>query len=185
VRSLEGAVALFGIALYPYVYVLARTAFLAQGAGPWRAFFRVALPLARPAIVAGAAVAMMETLNDIAIPLHFGLQTFSVGVFDAWLHMGSAAAAQLALAMLALVACVMMLERWGRHGIGFAEVGRMGWKPKRRRLIGWYGWLATMLCLTPVAVGFIAPAAHLVQSAIGAPESADGFFGLAPPTASS
>ena len=191
VRSLEGAIALFGIALYPYVYVLARAAFLAQGAGPleaarslgagpWRAFFRVALPLARPAIVAGAAVAMMETLNDIAIPLHFGLQTFSVGVFDAWLHMGSAAAAaQLALAMLAIVACVMMLERWGRRGRGFAEVGRMGRKPKRRRLLGWHGWLATMLCLAPVAVGFIAPAAHLVESAIGAPESADGFLGLA------
>lgn len=180
VRSLEGAVALFGIALYPYVYVLARAAFLAHGAGPRQAFFRVALPLARPAIVAGAALAMMETLNDIAIPLHFGLQTFSVGVFDAWLHMGSAAAAaQLALAMLALVACVMMLERWGQRGRCFAEVGRMGRKPKRRRLIGWRGWLATMLCLTPVAFGFIAPAAHLVQSAIGAPESANGFLGLA------
>ncbi len=191
IRSLEGAILLFSAALYPYVYVLARAAFLSQGAGPleaaralgagpWRAFFRVALPLARPAIVAGAALAVMETMNDIAIPLHFGLQTFSVGVFDAWLHMGSApAAAQLALAMLALIALALMAERYGRQGRGLAESGRSLRQTQRRRLAGWRGWLAAWLCTAPVLVGFVAPVIHLIDAALNEAEAIERFPRLA------
>lgn len=191
VRSLEGAILLFSIALYPYVYVLARSAFLAQGAGPleaaralgagpWRAFFRVALPLARPAIVAGAALAVMETMNDIAIPLHFGLQTFSVGVFDAWLHMGSApAAAQLALALLGLVVLALTAERFARHGRGLAESGRSLRQTRRHRLWGWRGWIAAALCLLPVLAGFLAPTAHLIDAALGESDALERFPELA------
>jgi len=190
-RTLGGAILLFSVALYPYVYVLARAAFLAQGAGPleaarslgagpWRAFFRVALPLARPAVVAGAALAVMETMNDIGIPLYFGLPTFSVGVYDAWLHMGSApAAAQLALAMLGLIALTLFAERYGRQGRGRAESGRSLRRAQRRRLTGAAAWLAAALCLLPVVLGFAAPALYLVGAALGHAEALDRFPSLA------
>ncbi len=191
VRSLGGAILLFSVALYPYVYVLARAAFLAQGAGPLeaaralgagpvRAFLRVALPLARPAVIAGAALAVMETMNDIAIPMHFGLQTFSVGVFDAWLQMGSApAAAQLALAMLALIAVALLAERYARRGRGVAESARAMRKAQRRRLAGWRGWTAAALCLLPILVGFVAPAVYLVDAAFASADAAARFPRLA------
>jgi len=191
VRSLEGAILLFSLALYPYVYVLARAAFLSQGAGPleaaralgagpWRSFFRIALPLARPGIVAGAALAIMETMNDIAIPLHFGLQTFSVGVFDAWLQMGSApAAAQLALAMLGLIALTLIAERYGRAGRGMAESGRSMRRAQRRRLHGANGWFAALLCLAPISLGFLAPSIHLADAALGESDALERFPTLA------
>ncbi len=191
IRSLGGAILLFALALYPYVYVLARSAFLAQGAGPleaaralgagpWRAFYRVTLPLARPAIIAGAALAVMETMNDIAIPMHFGLQTFSVGVFDAWLNMGSApAAAQLALAMLGCVVLALLAERFARRGRGIAESGRAMRRAQRRRLRGWRGWLAAFLCAAPILAGFAAPAAHLVDAAVGQADALARFPDLA------
>jgi iron(III) transport system permease protein len=112
--------------LYPYVYLLARTAFLEQSAaalesarmlghGPWRSFFRIALPLARPGIAAGTALCLMETLADYGTVAYFGVNTFSTGIFRAWFSLGDAvAAAQLGALLLAGVAAVLALERFAR-----------------------------------------------------------------------
>jgi iron(III) transport system permease protein len=115
VRSLGGAVAMFVFVLYPYVYLLTRTAFIERasgmleasrtlGLGPWRGFFRVSLPLARPAVAAGAALALMETLADYGTVSYFGVQTFTTGIYRAWFSLGDRiAAAQLAAALLGFV----------------------------------------------------------------------------------
>ncbi|MFN0183804.1 MAG: ABC transporter permease, partial [Aquabacterium sp.] len=115
VRSLPGAAAMFVLVLYPYVYLLARTAFLERGGGmievgrslglrPFAAFWRLSLPLARPAIAGGVALALMETLADYGTVSYFGVQTFTTGIYRAWFSLGDrVAAAQLALALLGLV----------------------------------------------------------------------------------
>ena len=104
IRSLGGAVVMLSLVLYPYVYMLARSAFLDQsltplevgrtlGAGPWRSFFTVALPLARPAIITGLTLALMETLADYGTVQYFGVSTFTTGIFRTWFGLGDAAAA--------------------------------------------------------------------------------------------
>ena len=117
VRSLGGAIILMGVVLYPYVYLLARAAFLEQsvnvlevtrvlGHGPWRTFFRVSLPAARPAIAIGVALALMETLNDFGTVDFFAVQTMTAALFDVWQGMGSlAGGAQIATTMLSLLFC--------------------------------------------------------------------------------
>ena len=126
VRSLGGAAAMFTLVLYPYVYLLARTAFLERAGGmievgrslgltPWQAFVRLSLPLARPAVAAGVALALMETLADYGTVAYFGVQTFTTGIYRAWFSLGDRiAAAQLALALLAFVVAVLALERASR-----------------------------------------------------------------------
>jgi iron(III) transport system permease protein len=132
IRSLGGAVFVLSAVLYPYVYLSARASFLLQsaaaldvsralGAGPWRAFLRVALPLARPAIVAGVALALMEMLNDIGAVQHLGVTTLTLSVYTTWLHRGSlAGAAQIACAMLflvvALLAAAVITGAGAKHG---------------------------------------------------------------------
>jgi iron(III) transport system permease protein len=115
VRSLWGAIAMLTLVLYPYVYMLARVAFLEQsictleasrclGCGPWRSFFGVALPLARPAIAAGTALALMETLSDFGTVQFFGVDTFTTGIYRTWFGMGERiAASQLAACLLLFV----------------------------------------------------------------------------------
>jgi len=115
VRSLGGAMAMLSLVLYPYVYLLARAAFLEQsvcvievsrtlGCSAWSSFFRVALPLARPAIVAGLSLALMETLADYGTVSYFGLGVFTTGIFRTWFGLGdSVAAAKLAAILLRLV----------------------------------------------------------------------------------
>ena len=111
VRSVGGAIAMFSLTLYPYVYMLARVAFLEQsvctleasrslGCGPWRSFFRVALPLARPAIIAGLSLALMETLSDFGTVDYFGVGTFTTGIYRTWFGMGAQVAAAQLSAML-------------------------------------------------------------------------------------
>ena len=115
IRSLPGAVLMFVLVLYPYVYLLARVAFLEQsvctleasrslGSNPWRSFFAIALPLARPSIVAGLALALMETLNDFGTVEYFGVSTFTTGIYRTWLGMGErSAAAQLAALLMLFI----------------------------------------------------------------------------------
>src|SRR5687767_4651558 len=126
IRSLWGAAAMLAFALYPYVYLIARTAFVEMprssveaarlaGYGSWGAFFRVAVPLARPAIVAGASLALMETLADFGTVSYFAVEVFTTGIFKAWLSMGdSVAAAQLSTCLLGFVVIVLALERLNR-----------------------------------------------------------------------
>lgn len=127
IRSVGGAIMMMTLVLYPYVYLLARAAFLEQsvamfeasrslGRGPWRSFFTVALPLARPGIVIGVSLVLMETLNDFGTVDYFAVNTFSLGIFDVWMNMNNiGGAAQLATVMLMFVAILVCLERWARR----------------------------------------------------------------------
>ncbi len=174
IRSLPGAAAMFVAVLYPYVYLLARGAFLEQspslaeagrtlGLPPWQAFFRVSLPLARPAIAAGAALACMETLADFGTVSYFGVQTFTTGIFRAWLSMGEpVSAAKLSMLLLAFVAVLLAAERLARRGARFHDA------PSSRRrarvtLSRGAGTLALATCLAPLAFGFAIPAAMLAR----------------------
>jgi iron(III) transport system permease protein len=193
VRSLGGAVLMLSLVLYPYVYLLARTAFLEQsvcvleasrtlGLGPWRSFRRVALPLARPAIVAGLALVMMETLSDFGTVQFFAVDTFTTGIFRAWFGLGEpAAAAQLGAMLMLPVLALLALERWSRGAARFHHTsGR--WRPlPRLALGGWRAGLASAACALPVTFSFLLPAGVLLAWAIEtAPRVMDArFFGFA------
>ncbi len=173
VRSLPGAVLLFVLCLYPYVYLLVRTALAERGmqmmeaarllgAGLWRRITAVALPMARPALVAGVALALMETLADYGVGAYFGLTTFSTGIYKAWLVMNDRiAAAQLASLLLIVVAALLWAERRARRHLRFAgSRGTPSASSNEGRAVvlqGRLAWLAWSLCALPVALGFLLP----------------------------
>src|SRR5688572_10984875 len=172
IRSLPGAAAMLSFALYPYVYLLARNAFLDQsrttleaarlaGYGAWGRFWHVALPLARPGIVAGAALALMEALADFGTVSYFAVQTFTTGIYRAWLSMGdTVAAGQLASCLLAFVALVLLVERVSR---GQARYHTMTARERAapQRLRGVRASLAFGACFAPIVFGFLLPVAIL------------------------
>lgn len=176
IRSLGGAVFVLSAVLYPYVYLLARTAFLEQSAssyetarvlghGPWQTFFRVALPLARPAIASGVALAMMETLADYGTVAYFGVDTFSTGVFRAWFSLGDpVAAAQLGALLLIGVGAVLALERSLRGRSAFHVGPRRAPVPVVLR--GGRAVVAFIVCGASLAGGFFLPAALLLRLAL-------------------
>ncbi len=174
IRSLPGAIAMLGLVLYPYVYLLSRSAFLEQsicslevsrtlGCTPAQAMRRVALPLARPSIVAGVALALLEALNEFGAMQHFGVDTFTTGIFRVWLADGSpAGAAKLAAIFLIFVFAILALERRSRGQARFHHMSVRyrplpGW-----RLTGWRAALAVAFCAAPVLFGFAVPAGALV-----------------------
>ena len=191
IRTRGAAVVVLSAALYPYVYLLARAAFREQsgagyevaralGVGPWGRFWRVGLPLARPAIAAGAAVAMMETINDFGVVDFFAVQTLTTGIFSVWLQAGNlGGAAQIAACMLALVVVLVTLEKFSRRKARFFTAPR-GLRPVTPQVLtGWRGWLALGLCLGPVLVGFVLPVAVLASHALHADQWAAPGLGLA------
>jgi iron(III) transport system permease protein len=177
VRSLPMAVLLFVLCLYPYVYLLVRAALGERavrlmeaarllGAGMRRRVLQVALPMARPAIAAGAALALMETLADYGVGSYFGLSTFSTGIYKAWLVMGDRiGAAQLAALLLLVVALLLAAERKAQSRLRFAArqgqtlAGSSEARPVRLRKRGVL--LAWLLCGGPVLLGFVLPVAWL------------------------
>ena len=173
VRSLTGAVTLFSLVLYPYVYLLARAAFLEQsvcvlevsrtlGCSVWSSFYRLALPLARPAIVAGLSLALMETLADFGMVSYFGLDVFTTGIFRSWFGLGdSAAAAKLAAILLCLIFVLVVIERWSRQNARYHHATNRYQNLPQYRLRGWRAMLAFLACLTPLALGFVLPVAQL------------------------
>ena len=177
VRSLPGAAVMLSFALYPYVYIVARTAFhdlsrsaieagRLAGYGPLGAFFRVAVPLARPAIVAGSALALMETLADFGTVSYFALEVFTTGIFKAWLSLGdSVAAAQLSSCLLAFVVLLLALERANRGRAAYH--GPAPRRARPHRLHGGFAALACVACAAPVAFGFALPALILARLAWG------------------
>jgi iron(III) transport system permease protein len=182
IRSVYGAAAMFSCALDPYVYLLARNAFLEQsrssieaarlaGLGAWGSFFRAALPLARPALAAGTALALMETLADFGVVSYFAVETFTTGIFKAWLSMGDIVAAdQLATCLVGFVVIVLALERWNRGGARYHNTG--GRKPQPpQRLHGAGAAAALVACGAPVLFGFALPAGILLKLAITASEA--------------
>ncbi len=189
VRSLGGAVAMMTLVLYPYVYMLARAAFLEQsvcaleasrtlGCGPWRSFRRVALPLARPAIVGGAALALMETLNDFGTVQYFAVDTFTTGIYRTWLGLGEqAVAAQLGAVLMLFIFALVLMERWSRGRARFHHTTGRYRRLPRIELRGVKAALAFAACLLPVALGFVLPAAMLARwSLLTAAETVDGRF---------
>ena len=177
IRSVGGAAAMLGLVLYPYVYLVVRTAFLEQsvgiievgrtlGYGPWRGFFRIALPLARPALAGGTALALMETLADFGTVSYFAVPTFTTGIYRAWLSMGDqVAAAQLSAMLLGCVALVLVLERVSRAGARYHNAGGRKW-PARYELHGHRAWLATLICSVPLVFGFLLPAGLLLHMSL-------------------
>lgn len=177
-RSLEGAALMFILVLYPYVYLLARSAFLKQsacaydvartlGRRPFGAFREVALPLARPAIVTGVALALMETLADFGTVAHFGVQTFTTGIYRSWFSMGDRiAAAQLSAVLLVFVVLLISIERKSRGSSQFHTEEGFRTLPEFRlqgRSVV-YAWLA---CGLPILLGFVLPVILLVELAAG------------------
>lgn len=179
VRSLGGAAVMLTVVLYPYVYLLARASFRQQssnaflvartlGRSPMQAFLRVALPMARPAIAGGALLAVMETIADYGTVAFFNVQTFATGIYQAWFSLGDRpAAAQLSLCLLTFALLVAGLERAQRGRARTAGRGARFEAMERPRLTGAAGWLAFVLCLTPVLVGFVIPVLMLGTMATG------------------
>lgn len=176
VRSLPGAVVVFVFSLYPYVYLLVRTALAERaaqlmeaarllGAPLSRRIQRVALPLARPAIAAGVALALMETLADFGVASYFGIQTFSTGIYKAWLAMDNrVAAAQLATVLLAVVAALLAIESRAQKRLRFAGGrGRAGAEAQPARLHGAGRAAAWATCALPVLLGFVLPVAFMLR----------------------
>ena len=170
IRSLGGAIMMMGLVLYPYVYLLARSAFLEQsvnvleasrtlGRGPWRTFSSVSLPAARPAIAIGASLALMETLNDYGTVDFFAVYTMTAGLVDVWLGMGSlAGGAQIATTMLVFVVLLIMLERMSRRHQKLYQQAGSRYKPlPAYRLRGAKALAAVTACALPVLAGFVIP----------------------------
>ena len=186
IRSMWGAILLFGLVLYPYVYLATRALFLMQaagfveaartlGAGQRRVFFRIALPLARPAIAAGVALALMETLNDVGASQFLGIRTLTISVYATWMNQSDLpGAASIALFMLAIVLALVTLERWARRRQRFAAATHRANAPARRSLQGAGALLALTAGSLPIFLGFLVPAGYLVQAAI----SRIGFAGI-------
>jgi len=173
VRSLGGAIILLGLVLYPYVYLSTRAMFATQsaslleagrilGASRRSVFFRVALPMARPAIAVGLSLALLETLNDIGASEFLGVQTLTVSIYTTWVSRSDlSGAAQIALAMLVLVIALIVLERYGRRFQDYSQNQRSK-SIQPNRLKGVQAVFAMFLGWLPVLLGFIAPALYLM-----------------------
>lgn len=177
IRSLAGCILLLGVVLYPYVYLTTRAMFLTQAGGlldaarslgvPRRALlWRVALPLARPAIAIGVALALLETLNDIGASEFLGVQTLTVSIYTTWVSRSDLpGAAQIALGMLAIVVLLIALERYGRRRQRYAA-GQRPRPMQPQTLRGGAAWFALGLGLVPVVFGFLLPALYLGWASI-------------------
>lgn len=172
VRHEAVVIAVLVLVFYPYVYLLARSAFLAQGgdvmeaarilgAGRWAAFFRVALPMARPAIIAGTSLALMETLADFGTVAVFNYDTFTTAIYKAWFGLFNLqAAAQLASLLLLFVAIAILAEKTSRGDRSYIQSARKQHR-SRRLLTGKGAWLASSYCLVIVCIGFLLPLLQL------------------------
>lgn len=174
VRSIGGAIVMLSLVLYPYVYMMARAAFLEQsicvleasrtlGNSPYKSFTRVALPLARPAIVTGLSLALMETLADYGTVQYFGIPTFTTGIFRTWFGVGdSGTAAQLSAMLLGFVFALLLLEKWSRKRARFHHTSNKYSEIKRYRVTGWKTLVVVIACALPLIFGFIVPAVQLL-----------------------
>ncbi|MDQ3273718.1 MAG: iron ABC transporter permease [Actinomycetota bacterium] len=178
VRSLPGAVVVLSLTLYPYVYLLARSAWLEQapatydaartlGASRRRAMRRVVLPLARPSLAAGLALVMMETLTDFATVRYFNVQTVSVGVYQVWKGtFDRQSATQLASLVLVFALVVIVAERVLRGGARYHQRGGRGRGLPLESLRGWRAWAATGSCLAVLGAAFVIPVGQLLWWAV-------------------
>lgn len=178
IRSMGAAVIVLSVALFPYVYILARAAFREQsgegeevarslGAGAVARFWRIGLPLARPAIAAGSAIVMMETVNDFGTVDYFAVQTLTTGIFSVWLESNNAGgAAQIATVVLILVILLVTLEKTSRRKIQFFSLSTRHRPPTQTKIVGIRGWAATLVCLLPFVMGFVLPMVVILSHAM-------------------
>lgn len=181
-RSIWFAILVLSSTLYPYVYLLVRNALREQsgglyevaralGAGPFGLFWRVGLPLSRPALAAGLALVLMETVADFGTVQHFGVQTLTTGVFTTWLDGGDAGgAAQIALVLLGMIFVLLLAERRGRRNARFFRPTRADRPVVPRRLRGLAAALALGLCAVPVFLGFVLPVGVMAVLALKKPQ---------------
>ena len=175
VRNIYGAIAVFSFTLYPYVYLVSRMAFVNQsisiieagrilGLSRVGAFFKLSIPLIRPAIFAGLALVIMETLSDFGAVEHFAIATFTTGIFRTWYGMYDLnTAMQLASLLLIFVTIFLVFERLSRKKAAFVSSNSLYKKHKVMKLKGSYSFFAMLFCLTPVFIGFILPIIELIN----------------------
>ncbi len=169
IRSMGAAIIVLSAALFPYVYILARAAYREQfgaseevarslGAGPFARFWRVGLPMARPAIAAGTAIVMMETVNDFGTVDYFAVQTLTTGIFSVWLESNNAGgAAQISSVVLMLVILLVTMEKISRRKVQFFSLSNRNRPAEPVQLTGVWGWMAFVTCLLPFLIGFVMP----------------------------
>ena len=191
IRTLGGAIGVMSLVLYPYVYLMARAGYLQQsacvlevsrtlGRGPWFSFVWIGLPLARPAIVVGLSLVLMETLNDFGTVDYFAVGTLTAGVFNVWLHMGNAGgAAQIALVMLLVVVGLITTERLARRRRRFHHTTSRYRPLARMHLTGHKAAMAMLACGLPVLLGFLVPVWVLLDLGLGSKAGAWGSSFLA------
>lgn len=177
IRSLTGCILLLGFVLYPYVYIPTRAMFLTQSANLIDAartlgvsrhaiFWRVALPMARPAVAVGISLALMETLNDIGAAEFLGVRTLTVSIYTTWITRSDLpGAAQIALALLLIVILLVSLERWARHKQRFTLSTQRSHSFEPRRINGAKGVVLLLAGSIPIFLGFAAPATYLIIQA--------------------
>ncbi len=178
IRSIWFAAMVLTLSLYPYVYLMSRAAFREQsanmievsralGCGPWRSFFRVALPLARPAIAAGLAIVMMETLNDFGTVDYFSVQTLTTGIFTVWLQgYNAGGAAQIACVILTLVLVLAVFEKLSRKNRRYHSLSTRITPVAPETLNGTAALLASLACLLPFLLGFVLPIGVISSHAV-------------------
>jgi len=178
IRSMTGCIVLLGFVLYPYVYLTTRAMFLMQtanlievartlGIGRRGVFLRVAFPLARPAVAVGLSLVLLETVNDIGASEFLGIRTLTVSIYATWITRSDlAGAAQMALAMLAVVLGLVLLERYARRQRQYANDAQHARPLETHRLSGWRGAIALGASITPIVIGFLIPVAYLVDQTL-------------------
>ncbi len=191
IRTRGAAIVVLSASLYPYVYILSRAALREQsgaafdvaralGAGPFARFWRVGFPLIRPAIVAGAAVVMMETVNDFGTVDYFAVQTLTTGIFSVWLQGGNlGGAAQLAGCVLTIIVLLVTLEKLSRRKSRFFTSARNSRPITPAKLTCWQAGLAAGFCAIPVLIGFVLPVTVLLSHAVDAGQWAEPDLHLA------
>lgn len=178
IASLPGAIFVMSFVLYPYVYLMVRASLTRQsaahseasrtlGLSSWQTFFKITLPLLRPAIVVGITLALMECLNDIGAVEFFGVNTLTLGIYSTWLGTNNlGGAAQIAVVMLVFVFALIWLEKSSRSQQRYFNTTGREHKRRVMKLKGWKAWAATILCSFPFILGFATPALVLLEHAI-------------------
>lgn len=178
IRSLGGAILMLALVLYPYVYLLVRAAFLEQsnslrdasrlmGCSPLQSFFRISLPIARPAIAVGLALVSMETINDFGTVDFFAVKSMSAGIYDTWLNMGNlGGAAQIASLMMLFVVTLILLERLARARQKQFHSSDRFKALDTYKLSGWKAASASLICAAPIILGFVVPVSILADYAL-------------------
>ena len=178
VRNIYGAIIVFSFTLYPYIYLATRIAFINQsrslrevgetlGFSKFGVFFKLVLPMIRPAIIGGLMLVIMETLSDFGAVEHFAIQTFTTGIFRTWYGMYDLQTAmQLSSLLLIFITFFLVLERYSRNNISYTSGSPTYGKIENKPLTGGKNILAFLFCLTPLSIGFILPISELTNWAL-------------------